>query len=142
MEKNNIDILLSVKSSGSRKQFIKEEKFTIKEVSNTKDLIEQLVEDNVKKYNKKEIDKNLFQYLTTTEINQLDNYGKVGFNDRKNEKQQDVEKAKEVALMAYFDGLVRVFVNDEEKMYDEQLTLQKNDKITLIRMTMLVGRMW
>jgi hypothetical protein len=142
MEKNNIDILLSVKSSGSRKQFIKEEKFTIKEVSNTKDLIEQLVEDNVKKYNKKEIDKNLFQYLTTTEINQLDNYGKVGFNDRKNEKQQDVEKAKEVALMAYFDGLVRVFVNDEEKTYDEQLTLQKNDKITLIRMTMLVGRMW
>ena len=142
MEKNNIDILLSVKSSGSRKQFIKEEKFTIKEVSNTKDLIEQLVEDNVKKYNKKEIDKNLFQYLTTTEINQLDDYGKVGFNDRKNEKQQDVEKAKEVALMAYFDGLVRVFVNDEEKTYDEQLTLQKNDKITLIRMTMLVGRMW
>ena len=142
MEKNNIDILLSVKSSGSRKQFIKEEKFTIKEVSNTKDLIEQLVEDNVKKYNKKEIDKNLFQYLTTTEINQLDDYGKVGFNDRKNEKHQDVEKAKEVALMAYFDGLVRVFVNDEEKTYDEQLTLQKNDKITLIRMTMLVGRMW
>jgi len=142
MEEKKIEILVSVKASGSRKQFIKEEKFTLKEVFNTKELIEQLVQDNVEKYNKKEIEKNLFEYLTTKEISQMDDYGKVGFGDRKNENQQDVEKAKEVALMAYMDGLVRVFVNDEEKVYDENLILENNDKVILIRMTMLAGRMW
>lgn len=140
--KEKIRILLSVKSAGSKKQFIKEEEIFVEPVFTTNHLIEKLVEDNVEKYNKKEIDKNLFQYLTTKEIENKDNYGKVGFEDRKNEKQQNVNKAKEVALLAYYDTLVRLFVNDEEKAYDEKLELSDGDKIILIRMTMLAGRMW
>lgn len=140
--KEKIRILLSVKSVGSKKQFIKEEEIFVEPVFTTNHLIEKLVEDNVEKYNKKEIDKNLFQYLTTKEIENKDNYGKVGFEDRKNEKQQNVNKAKEVALLAYYDTLVRLFVNDEEKAYDEKLELSDGDKIILIKMTMLAGRMW
>ncbi|MGF6907484.1 hypothetical protein [Fusobacterium sp. PH5-44] len=140
--KEKIRILLSVKSAGNKKQFIREEEMLVNPVSTTNHLIAQLVEDNVEKYNKKEIDKNLFQYLTTKEIEDKDNYGKISFEDRKNEKQQNIDKAKEVALLAYYDTLVRLFVNDEEKTYDEKLELFDGDKVILIKMTMLAGRMW
>lgn len=137
-----IEIILSVKSSGKRKKFITEKKVLVNPVKTVNQLIEQLVEDNVNQYNQKEIDKNLFEYLTQEELNQSEEYGKIGFEDRKNDKQQDVQKAKQTALTAYYDGLVRVFINEQEIEYGEEITLQSPVNVTLIRMTMLVGRMW
>lgn len=140
--KDKLKIILSVKSAGSKNQFIKEEEIFVNGITTTNQLIEWLVEDNVEKYNKKEIDKNIFEYLTTEEIEEKNIYGKIGFGDRKNDKQQNVDKAKEVALLAYYDSLIRLFVNDNEKIYNERIELVDRDKVTLIRMTMLAGRMW
>ena len=54
-----------------------------------------------------------------------------------------MEEAVAVAVQAFEDGLYRVFVNGEEaEKLDERLALQDGDEVSLIRLTMLAGRIW
>ncbi|MFD2875182.1 hypothetical protein ACFTAO_03165 [Paenibacillus rhizoplanae] len=45
--------------------------------------------------------------------------------------------------MLFEDGLYKVFVQEEEcSALDEPLRLEEGDELTLIRFTMLAGRLW
>ena len=67
----------------------------------------------------------------------------------------DLNEAVATAILAYRDGLVAIFINDEivdvesadptpteEELRNHKLSLHENDTISFIRLTMLSGRMW
>ncbi|KUO70710.1 MAG: hypothetical protein APF81_26025 [Desulfosporosinus sp. BRH_c37] len=57
--------------------------------------------------------------------------------------QANVTKAIATALLAFQDGIYRVFIGDNEVAeLDEKLSLKEGEVLTFIRFTMLAGRMW
>ena len=67
----------------------------------------------------------------------------------------DVNEAIDTAVLAYRDGLVAIFINDElvevsseqptpteEELKNCSIELHENDTISFVRLTMLAGRMW
>ena len=139
---SKVEIVLSVKSSSKRKKFVDKQTIIVNQIHNINELISQIVSDNVKEYNQKQTDKKLFQYLSKEEIDDIAHTGKVGFQDRKNENKQNKEEAIENALFAFKDGMIRVFVDEEEVEYNSVYSLQPHVNVTFIKMVMLVGRMW
>lgn len=132
-----------IKALAKRKPLIERTPFTINEtVSTSNELIEHIVRRNVEDYNKKAVDTPLFLYLSTDELENGAKLGKVGFNDRKNENEQNSDQAVENALSCFNDGIFKVFINDTESGYNEPVTLKDGDEITFIRLTMLAGRLW
>ena len=89
--------------------------------------------------------------LTSEQIEDLKEIGKISFGFIYNDKMPDLDKSIETALLAYFDGLVCIFINDEiqdfrpekvEDLKDCKIELKENDTITFVRLAMLAGRMW
>ena len=139
---NQIEIVLNVKSSSKRKKFIDNQIITVNQIININELIENLVSENVDAYNQKKTDQQLFKYLTQKEIEDTLHIGKVGFDDRKNDNWQNKEEAIETALLAFKDGIIRVFIDEEEIEYNSTYSLKPHANVTFIKMVMLVGRMW
>ncbi|HAG04019.1 MAG TPA: hypothetical protein DCG28_01150 [Lachnospiraceae bacterium] len=77
---------------------------------------------------------------TDEQLSAMAKIGKISFGEIYNEKQPNKEKAEQIALQAYEDGLVRIFINDKEAK--DPIELKENDEITFIRLTFLAGRMW
>ena len=136
-------VYLKIKAISKRKALIERAAFEIdKPVATSKELVEYIVRRNVDDYNKKAVDAPLFQYLTSDEIEDGKATGKIGFKDRKNEKTQDAGKAVENALSCFDDGIFKLFINDEEAGFNNNINLKDNDEITFIRLAMLAGRLW
>lgn len=137
-------IYINVKSAGSRKNFIKKEEIILDRIPETlEELIKDIVTKNVIEYNNKVQSKTIIEYLTDEEIKSSIKVGKVSFGEIYNEGEADVAKAIEVALLAYKDGIYRVFIGDEEvKELNESLNIKEGDILTFIRLTMLSGGMW
>jgi len=139
---SKVEIILNVKSSSKRKKFIDNQLITVNQIHNINELITNIVSENVDAYNQKKTDQQLFQYLTQKEIEDTLHIGKVGFDDRKNEKQQNKEEAVKTALLAFKDGIIRVFIDEEEIEYNCTYSLKPHTNVTFIKMVMLAGRMW
>ncbi|MBQ9518625.1 MAG: hypothetical protein IJR59_01880 [Firmicutes bacterium] len=77
---------------------------------------------------------------TDEQLDAMAKIGRISFGEIYNEKSPDKAQAVQVALQAYDDGLVRVFVNGAEA--EDTLNLKENDEITFIRLTFLAGRIW
>ncbi len=83
--------------------------------------------------------------LAEETIRDMAEIGRVAFGFVYNETVPDRKKAVETALLAYRDGLVRVFVNGEEAEVREgktPLQIAEDDEVTFVRLAMLAGRMW
>ena len=136
-------VYLKIKALSKRKPLIERVAFDIdRPLATSKELVEYIVRHNVEDYNKKTVDAPLFQYLTTSELEDGEAAGKIGFHDRKNEKAQDAGKAVENALGCFDDGIFRLFINDEEAGFKDNISLKDNDEITFVRLAMLAGRLW
>ena len=108
-----------------------------------RDLITDMVRTSVSKFNDHESEVPLLQYLTNEDINQQSKAGKIGFGTLYDDRKGDPEEAIRSAIMAYEDGLYRVFVNEEEILeLDEPLHIRERDQIVFVRLTMLAGRLW
>ncbi|MBO4309533.1 MAG: hypothetical protein J5856_00540 [Lachnospiraceae bacterium] len=148
-----MNIFVNQKSIGKNKR-VKTIPLEYKDVpANVYDLIENtvriMVGDFYKRANMKE------SPLSEEQIRDLSEIGRVSFGIIYNDKMPDVNKAIETAVLAYRDGLVEIFVNDEiieveskevtptdEELKNCRINLKENDTITFIRLTMLAGRMW
>ena len=154
---------INVKQIGKRRQKIstvqieyKDDIFTIGE------FIEETVKIMIAQFKQRvelsKLNNNLEPY-STEKIDDLIEIGKVSFGIINNEKILDERKAIDIALQAFEDGLVRIFVNDEEVGKDdldirnmdinnpnlrqtEKIHLSSGDTVTFIRMTFLAGRMF
>ena len=135
-------IIINVKGL-SRKKVIHQEEMELKnKISTTKDLITELVKINVEKFNKKIDDKNILSIITNENIAKAARIGKIG-DEVHGDKKANLEKALDTAYLAFEDGLYCIFINDEQsEKLDDILILKDGDILTLIRLTMLVGRMW
>ena len=135
-------IIVNVKGL-SRKKVIHQEEMELKnKIFTTKDLITELVKINVEKFNKKIDDKNILSIITNENIAKAARIGKIG-DEVHGDKKANLEKALDTAYLAFEDGLYCIFINDEQsEKLDDSLNLKDGDILTLIRLTMLVGRMW
>jgi len=99
--------------------------------------------------------KNRESPLSEEQIKDLAEIGRVSFGIIYNDKMPDVKEAVDTAVLAYRDGLVAIFINDElvevksdqptpteEELKNCTIELHENDTISFVRLTMLAGRMW
>ena len=136
-------IFVKVKSLSKRKPVISGVPFEIsEEITSANSLIEYIVRQNVKGYNSQPTEIRILPYLTSGEIANGMSTGKIGFGERKNENNQNPDKAVKNALLCFGDGVFRLFVNDIEYGLGDVLTIKDGDEVTFIRLTMLAGRLW
>ena len=135
-------IIINVKGL-SRKKVIYQEEVELKnKISTTKDLITELVKINVEKFNKKIDERDILSIMTNENIAKTARIGKIG-DEVHGDKKANLEKALDTAYLAFEDGLYCIFINDEQtEKLDDSLNLKDGDILTLIRLTMLAGRMW
>ena len=135
-------IIINVKGL-SRKKVIHQEEVELKnKISTTKDLIKELVKINVEKFNKKIDERDILSIMTNENIAKAARIGKIG-DEVHGDKKANLEKALDTAYLAFEDGLYCIFINDEQtEKLDDSLNLKDGDILTLIRLTMLAGRMW
>ena len=111
-------------------------------ISTTKDLITELVKINVEKFNKKIDERDILSIMTNENIAKAARIGKIG-DEVHGDKKANLKKALDTAYLAFEDGLYCIFINDEQtEKLDDSLNLKDGDILTLIRLTMLAGRMW
>lgn len=134
-------IIINVKGL-SRKKVIHQEEVELKnKISTTKDLITKLVKINVEKFNKKIDERDILSIMTNENIAKAARIGKIG-DEVHGDKKANLEKALDTAYLAFEDGLYCIFINDEQsEKLDDSLNLKDGDILTLIRLTMLAGRM-
>ena len=135
-------IIINVKGL-SRKKVIHQEEVELKnKISTTKDLITELVKINVEKFNKKIDEKDILSIMTNENIAKAARIGKIG-DEVHGDKKANLKKALDTAYLAFEEGLYCIFINDEQtEKLDDSLNLKDGDILTLIRLTMLSGRMW
>jgi len=99
-------------------------------------LILNLVDIEIDKY-----ENHAFKALTQEDINSMLDIGKISFGFKYRESNIDRNNAKEIATLAFIDGLYVVFINQIkiEELTDE-INLKEDDEVSLIRLTMLSGR--
>lgn len=137
-------VFVSIKQAGKRKDFLTKKEFDLQTNPTTlKELLTEMIYINVNEFNGKSSEPSMMKFLTQEEIGEQAETGKVGFNRKYNDKQADVTKAVETAILAYTDGMVRVFHEETEiTNLDALLDIKEGDVFTFIRFTMLAGRMW
>ena len=83
--------------------------------------------------------------ISEENIKSMAEIGKIAFGYIYNDKEPDVEKAVDTALLAFKDGMVRLFINGVEAEYKEEgtpISLSEGEEVTFVRLAMLAGRMW
>ena len=137
-------VYVSVKQAGKRKDYITKKELVLAGTpSSLRELLTEIVKINVAEYNTKAVEPWIMKYLSAEETENQIKTGKVGFGDRKSVQQADVQKAMATAILAFEDGIYRVFCGDNElPSLDETISIKEDDVLTFIRFTMLAGRMW
>lgn len=132
-----------VKRSGKRKKLVMQE-LVLPEVPTTlRNLITSIVVQSIHSFKDRQVEQNLIPYLTESDIEERASIGKVSFGTINDDRPPNEHLAVEAALLAFKDGLYRVFLNEEEiEQLDTPLALSDGDKIVFMRFTMLAGRMW
>ena len=81
--------------------------------------------------------------VDTETIENLAAAGRVAFGFVYGGRQVDPDKAAADSLQAYEDGIFRIFLNGRILgELNEEIRLNENDLITVVRLTMLAGRLW
>lgn len=81
--------------------------------------------------------------LTDEQIENMAQVGKIAFDLVYGSQEVTLEQAVETALLAYKDGLVRLFIGLEEAGdLGSPISLKDGDEVTFVRLTFLAGRIW
>ena len=106
-------------------------------------LIEAVVDQQVREYNSKPLERSLLSFMDQETIDDAARTGKVGFGTIYNESKADPVAAKQTALRAFLDGLFVLFADDREFTdINEIITIHPTTVITFIRLTFLAGGYW
>jgi hypothetical protein len=105
--------------------------------------IQEIVTHHVRLYNERAEGHPLIAFLTQEEVDARGAEGKVGFGTRYDDRQANEADAIAAAILAFEDGLYRVFIHDEEAtVLDANIDIRDGDDIAFIKFTMLAGRLW
>lgn len=139
-----MEIYVRVKSVGKRRDILAPTPYTIPDgIGSLRQLLTAVVQKEVAQYNSKEAEAQLIPFLTQQELDDQAKIGKVSFGTIYSEKKADPAKAVANAIACWEDGLVRVFLHEEEVTdLDAPLTLGEQAVLTFLRLTFLAGSIW
>lgn len=139
-----MNIQVTIKSPSRRRSSLMNQTIALAgEPATLQELLTMLVQSSVHAFIERQNTGSILPYLTEQEVQQSAETGKVGFGHVEDTRKPDEQKAIDAALLAFQDGLYRVFLRDEELTeLNAPLSLQENDTLVLIRLTMLAGRLW
>ena len=126
------------------------------EIENNPTTVAQLIDETVRtcvaEFNKKAINAperddldadNTHNVLSGQTIENLAETGRIAFGMVYNGKTEDPDAAVANALQCYEDGLFRLFLNGYPlNDINDKLDLGDGDRITVVRLTLLSGRLW
>ncbi|MDE6008465.1 MAG: hypothetical protein K2G90_04580 [Muribaculaceae bacterium] len=126
------------------------------EIENNPTTVAQLIDETVRtcvaEFNKKAINAperddldadNAHNVLSGQTIENLAETGRIAFGMVYNGKTEDPDTAVANALQCYEDGLFRLFLNAcPLNDINDKLDLGDGDRITVVRLTLLSGRLW
>lgn len=136
---------VAVKQLGKRKNVVEPINFEVDgKIKTVRQLIEKTVEANVKDYNARvEKGEETEKALSEQSIAEQSQVGKIAFGINYGGKKADLQEAVDTAMLAFEDGLVKIFINGSEVYSTEkEIELTEQSVVTFIRLTMLAGRMW
>ncbi|MBE6890150.1 MAG: hypothetical protein E7485_09075 [Ruminococcaceae bacterium] len=134
-------ILVNVKQLGKKRNKISEMPFFLEnEPCTLRELITESVRTCVTAYNAR-LNKEA-KPLSEDDISAMSELGKIAFGLSEGAA-ADLGKATEDAILAFEDGLYRIFLGEQELTeLDGSIELNENSSVTFIRLVMLAGRMW
>ena len=140
-----MNIKVNVKQIGSRRKGLAEQDFFLEDIPHTVgELIEYSVNTCVREYNERvRAGENSAKPISENDISEMSTVGKIAFGINYGGKEADIRKAVNDALLAYEDGLFRIFIGENEAgKTDENINIKENDSVTFIRLAMLAGGMF
>ncbi len=137
-------IYVVMKHMGNITKKIKNYPFMLAKKPNTlSELVEEMVISCVLSYIERAKSAKNPKPPTDEQYAAMEEIGKLAFGVHYNEKEIDEEKAVKCALEAVNDGLVRIFKDNEELTdLNGKIEINEGDIFTVVRLTMLSGRMW
>ena len=139
-----MDIYVRVKSIGKRKDILAPTPYTIPDgICSLRQLLTAVVQKEVAQYNSKEAEAQLIPFLTQQELDDQAKIGKVSFGTIYSDKKANPDKAVTNAIQCWEDGLVRVFMDEEEITdLDKTIHVSEGAVFTFMRLTFLAGSIW
>ncbi|WP_281085981.1 hypothetical protein [Eubacterium ruminantium] len=144
-----MEININIKNMGKKGRRIQPVPFEYEKIPST---AEELIEETVKIMVNNFINRQKWSEeghvpdpLTEERIKSMAEIGKVAFGYVYNDKKPDMKKAVDTALLAYEDGMVRLFINGEDVEFKKEgtsVSLSEGDEVTFVRLAMLAGRIW
>lgn len=106
-----------------------------------RDVIERIVREEVRSFQKRQHDRQFLRVLTAAEIEAAAEKGKVEMGESEVPRQAvNDDEAIGTALQAFEDGLYLVVIDEvEHKNLDQEVYLTADSRITFIRLTLLSG---
>lgn len=139
-----MNIKVNIKQLGKKKNKITGVDFPLSCSPKTvRELIRECVRTCVSRYVERAEKSDTPDPLTSEQIADMSEIGKIAFGINYGEKLPDEEKAVADAYQAYEDGLFRVFIGEDEAgEIDSEESISEGSEVTFIRLVMLAGRMW
>lgn len=139
-----MEIYVRVKALGNRKDILAPTPYTLPDgIRSLRLLLTAVVQKEVDSYNQKETEVQLIPFLTQQELDDQAKAGRVSFGRIYSDRKATPQKAIENALQCWEDGLVRVFMGEEElTQLDAPIEIPDEAVFTFMRLTFLAGSMW
>lgn len=137
-------IYVTVKSLGKRKNALTREPLDLNTTPETlRDFLVAVVTENIRQFTERQESASLLSYLTPAQVDEQGQAGKVGFGMIHDDRIPDQQASIEAALLAFEDGLYKVFIREQEiARLDDAIQLADGDNVAFIRFTMLAGSLW
>lgn len=136
-------ITVSVKQLGKRKPSIEKQSLEVSNLSSPcslEDILKAVVAQQVETFNERTTQPKIVSFLVSEDIQEALEHGKVSFGDTYNKQKANQEEAQDNALLAFKDGLFKVFLNEQEvETLSQEITFTSQDIFTFIRLTFLSG---
>ena len=136
------NIKIKLRKLGKKK--IKNFEVVLKDKVHTlKDLITQMVQNEVERFNESRENPQIVSFLSNQAISEKAQDGKIGFGDIANRDKAIESEAVENALLAFKDGLFVVFIDDEEiRELNQNIKIDELSDVVFMRLTFLTGTYW
>lgn len=133
-------IKVTIKQLGKKRNKINTIDF---ELNNTPKTVNDLICESVKTCINTYNTKTDIKPLSNTEIDDMSEIGKIAFGINYGKKMPNEEDSIRVAKEAFSDGIVRIFMNNEElTKLDQDINVKEGDLFTFIKLAMLAGSMF
>lgn len=136
-------VYVNIKQAGKRRPVLEKKEYSMDPgIRTLREILTFFTLAEAEKFSRKD-EESWFLYDDEEALGDTASEGKVGFGYRHDGKKIDPAEAVRRTLESFGDGLVRVFLNDEELTeLDTVNEIKEDDVFTFVRFTFLTGRMW